>query len=758
MEGSEAMDDKDLVWQSVQSDQTYPADGPFSSPPSEDVLPASCIKQEVISHTDDGCPTSTVVTDGSVGSIQVKEEPPYTSNEDPYATSQWPDLHQQTVDAPFIRNTPYMCFTCGAEFLSLSDVQTHSYTHTYRIGETVFSPITNIKSMSEKAKSTKLQECSLCGIKVIDQDTLDIHIRENHTCKKIHTCSTCGKGFLNVKNLKIHVFRHSQLKYSHACSYCTKVFSTTFELGAHMDIHNGLKPHVCLVCNEGFAYLPELHSHPNNQKDELPYKCEECGESFTSKLKLRGHDYVHTGKLPHPCPCCGKGFWRLNEVIKHKRIYHSNPHKCAICGRGYMTESGMISHIKYTHENPEGLPTDPIPQPQSIKSKPKRESKYYCDVCGQGFMREFVLQRHSTTHIKQEKMHPKGYKCLVCFQTFQSLEEHIAIVPTLRCKLCKKLFCGEESLKLHMKVHTCSTCGKLFRTSAQRQEHEEVHSGKRPYTCFLCGRAYRTLTEIYKHAKPHITKGQYACTVCKVLYADQKELDNHSCTYKVEGYQCFLCGKLVGQIAMMKLHVEKSHTCTKLHRCPHCGSGFERKAVKGKNTVLLRVHLRNHADSDPHTCTFCDKTFCTVAELERHVDTHTGKTPHVCPVCGEGFPSLLDLQNHHYTETDKMPHGCPDCTERFWRASDLTKHTERHERTCPWCKKIFFTKTEEKKDLATGKTFRLCPPCCIEYEEIGNQPKKAETETASPVESDCRLCVEGFEQVRELKDHLSSHA
>ena len=645
MEGSEAMDNKDLVWQSVQSDQTYPADGPFSSPPAEDegILPASCIKQEVITHTDDGCPTSTVVTDGSVGSIQVKEEPPYALNEDQYAASHWPDgsaSYQQTVDAPYVRNTPYMCFTCGAEFQSLSDVQTHSYAHTYRIGETVFSPITNIKSMSEKSKSTKLQECSLCGIKVKDQVTLDIHVRENHTCKKVHTCSTCGKGFLNVKNLNIHVSRHSKLKYNHACSYCTKVFSTTFELGAHMDIHNGLKPHVCLVCNEGFAYLPELHSHPNNQKDEPPYKCEECGEAFTAKLHLRRHDYVHTGKLPHPCPRCGKGFWSLSEVIKHKRIYHSNPHKCAICGRGYMAESGLISHIKYTHENSKEAPREPTPQPQAIKSKPKCESKYNCEVCGQGFMRENVLQRHSTTHKEQK------YVCTLCGKYFlseSSLRLHSFTHKrklTRSCNLCGTKLKDDNAVISHKRKHhscnkyvRCSMCGQGFETELELDEHLLKHSRGEAHKCIECDMQFCLKSELDNHINFHAGKTPYECNICRERFMAESSLKAHTFINEV-AHSCTECGMGFRTLRKLETHMY-THTQEKPYTCSICKTGFWAQ-------TNLKKHIMKHVD--PYKCSFCGVSFKAKRQLNKHIIKHTSHIK--CSVCGIGFPNEKYLKHH----------------------------------------------------------------------------------------------------------------
>merc|ERR1719419_1838487 len=48
-------------------------------------------------------------------------------------------------------------------------------------------------------------------------------------------------------------------------------------------------------------------------------------------------------------------------------------------------------------------------------------------------------------------------------------------------------------------LHTCSHCGKEFRNKRDRDEHERVHTGEKPFTCKYCPFKASSRGNIRKH-------------------------------------------------------------------------------------------------------------------------------------------------------------------------------------------------------------------------------------------------------------------
>ena len=48
----------------------------------------------------------------------------------------------------------------------------------------------------------------------------------------------------------------------------------------------------------------------------------------------------------------------------------------------------------------------------------------------------------------------------------------------------------EGAAREHLKNFTCSFCGKRFLRQAHMLQHENTHTGRKPYECKVCGKAF----------------------------------------------------------------------------------------------------------------------------------------------------------------------------------------------------------------------------------------------------------------------------
>ncbi|CAG0887053.1 unnamed protein product [Cyprideis torosa] len=154
----------------------------------------------------------------------------------------------------------------------------------------------------------------------------------------------------------------------------------------------------------------------------------------------------------------------------------------------------------------------------------KKEKRFHCSVCGNGFRSKSRLQYH-------EKKHSEGNQatCALCDQPFrlvEDLEKHLKSgVPKhnlihsgekpFACGICGKSFAQsafnqQSKLRRHEFTHKKEKrfhCSVGFRSKSGLRYHEKKHFERNQATCALCGQPFRLVEDLETHLKWHIRSG-----------------------------------------------------------------------------------------------------------------------------------------------------------------------------------------------------------------------------------------------------------
>ena len=185
------------------------------------------------------------------------------------------------------------------------------------------------------------------------------------------TSSSSGTPTFRSFTAESHTLCKPQKTWKYKCSMCKTGVNSARELVYHHQTVQGIV--YCPVCNKAFNNLISLAHHKYSHK-EKQFQCTKCDESFNFSSELKTHDIMHQCRAKHLCafPKCGRLFKNKPDLTRHAKTHISKPMKCPDCGYSSKDKRNFESHhLKH--------------------SKIKR---YFCDVCGKGFVFNTQKLRH----------------------------------------------------------------------------------------------------------------------------------------------------------------------------------------------------------------------------------------------------------------------------------------------------------------------------------------------------------------------------
>ncbi|XP_006562778.1 zinc finger protein 664 isoform X2 [Apis mellifera] len=247
------------------------------------------------------------------------------------------------------------------------------------------------------------------------------------------------------------------------------------------------------------------------------YTCSVCELEFAKHRDYKRHMVKHSDARPYICSTCGKAFKRSSEICNHRRIHRDIKYTCEICGFTTNNKISLRMHHRRVHE---------------------RDYRYRCDQCDKGFMSNYDLEDHKTSHLET-----KAFICEFCGNGYSQrsyLVSHKRVMHGIKmstpkafqCNICnKRSFATEQELRSHLNLHSqmflCAECGQKFATNYALKLHCRRHTGEKPYQCPFCPKAFARSPALRVHKLTHTGERPYVCNICGQSFTQRSSLMVH---------------------------------------------------------------------------------------------------------------------------------------------------------------------------------------------------------------------------------------
>lgn len=347
--------------------------------------------------------------------------------------------------------------------------------------------------------------------------------------------------------------------------------------------------HVCPYenCDMFFTRPFRLAQHIRTHTGERPYVCpaENCSKSYARQQHLKRHIEVShqeeetKEKLEYQCAMCGLTLSNVYCLRKHVQRHHvtRDQHKCGECGQAFVKQQHLQKH-SYEH-------TGILPFP--------------CDYpdCEMRCLTPSRLKRHKLTHQKSRYACPKE-SCEEKFDKYTDLQQHIIATHPKVCDICGRPFRGLRVLRKHRLIHESTTeaffcsypaCDKYYTYLSNLTAHiKDKHKQMKIYECGICDKRLSSKQKLMLHMNTHDPdyKRIYAPKKPRKPRKDKGSI-RRDFTRLLSGYD----GPEEGEDASQELPSESiaEESMDTLTTCPDKSTDTQDKVLPAENETCDRV-------------------------------------------------------------------------------------------------------------------------------------------------------------------------
>ncbi|XP_038056257.1 zinc finger protein 62 homolog [Patiria miniata] len=507
------------------------------------------------------------------------------------------------------------------------------------------------------------------------------------------------------------------------CQFCGWGFWDKKDKNQHEWTHTGHKPYYCKECCKSFSRSHTLKLHMRSHAGDRPYSCPHCSKSFTSANSLRLHNKVHAMVHKHRCTMCPKSFKRIADFRDHQREHlNSDPVMFARCyfPLGASDEVGTAKTALYPislsfadselaippKEEPGYRAHDISPKPAAQHDENSSSTSASELPSGPG-IKSFQSQDNLQPELSvmdlpstSEELQEKDRQILI--------DKYNKLISGPRrwrearfsCQYCDKAFHDKKDCREHQNTHTgfkpyeCKVCGKRLSRQHSLKMHMMSHTGSKPYPCSYCNATFRDRSGQRSHELTHARNKKFKCKICQEIFQQESALARHLQAHQKRNpelfTECYPFGydpRARGEVHLDWAEVETGHVTQNIV-VSHEGDA-QRKVTHEDVNVPRNIYRRPFR----FNCTYCTQRFRDKRDWRQHEYTHTGFKPYSCKLCGKKLSRLHSLKKHMLTHSGENTVACEYCTQTFQNRSSLLSH-QRHyhslvlSHTCCICQMI----------------------------------------------------------------------
>ena len=622
------------------------------------------------------------------------------------------------------REEKYCCEDCGRKFRFESKLNKHI----------------------ELYQGQRLQQCSVCDMKLHNLDLLNVHIYHVHKTQESTSCLTCGNSLGSKRSLLNHLLTHPNAKgqtaanlikdscATHQCSICDEsIIEGEGRVEKHYMMHNKSNAHNCQKCRQSFRHKSDLYSHlkehgeshevllqsvhrgqteQESQKSSLEPQAQPVqdiiSQSVQQILKFEENspqslsNQITVTFIPH-------GFEEAEAVQAQTPAYNQSARpllSCQSCGKQFRSKKLLYQHLK-VHQGADSAASNTVVNDSASQAPGEEEPACQPIDLAAGV--------------------PFGIPCsLVKLEGLQGFEDYVV----------RSFTTTPEGLVVPNQMHyTCALCERAFESENQARRHVNRFGNQQTIVqCNQCECKFHNLDLFNVHyAYIHQPEGIATCMTCSVEFKNKSDFITHlgnspeahplslSLGFKTfirdacGTTTCSMCQKRMWNYPMNIANHIKMH---KSFSCPVCQQMFPYK-------YALLIHLQAHTNSrnlnlvselsereleQSELAELVDKLHNIIAEVES-VEFVENQEKFQCSLCdGEIWHQRKNIHKHLDLHARKVLQNiregryfCPDCGEDIAvTEQSVSDHMSSHGHTavqfvCVFCSQTF-TSFDEFKD------------------------------------------------------------
>lgn len=115
-------------------------------------------------------------------------------------------------------------------------------------------------------------------------------------------------------------------------------------------------------------------------------------------------------------------------------------------------------------------------------------------------------------------------------------------------------------------THNCQYCQRAFTSMSGLRQHENTHTGARPFKCDFCLQTFAQRSTLRTHRRSiHTKERPYKCSYCERAFSDYSTHVKHERTHTgTKPYKCMMCGRAFSQSGNLYRHQATKHSLEEL--------------------------------------------------------------------------------------------------------------------------------------------------------------------------------------------------